>query len=373
MPKAMQSIYAGCFGYSKDTSFAHQHGKKMNTTTKAKLLSAVKTYCMLPTSKRDVPSKSLQNLAHRSINVFLQHYDRVEYPVGVELVVMIKDFLAQSSHSRNTRYKYAKTLAAILKEQYLIDSSAASDLVRRFSVKTSKDWSDKAMSDAEMQLLFQRMDAYCTKYNDLKHYISICLMLFSGARISAALMAKDYTLDAEALSFYIPRQKSRTVEDIQKSIPLDITMPNGMKFRDVAVKYIRMRERQSVRNQYLIPGNGNTHGSTSAVRAYINKLNLPFKFTPHALRHTAGTLMAERVGVLEATRLLDHSSINITQKYIKRNTSNSKESIRQAWSRPVPTQDPELTPAMSTDLQAVVDKFHKDAQRLSEIVSRLNA
>jgi integrase len=229
------------------------------------------------------------------------------------------------------------------------------------------------MSDDQLQVLFQRMDNYRSTYGDIKHYVTMCVMLFTGARISAALTAKNYKLTKDELSFFIVRQKSRTVEDIEKSIPLDIVMPNGQTFKDIAQQYIRLREQRSVRNAYLFPGTGSEPASQGGLRGYISKLNLPYKFTPHALRHTAGTMMAERVGVLEATRLLDHSSINITQKYIKRNTSNSHDSIRQVWAKQSAPNNPDLATTQSPELQAVIEKFQKDAQRLSDMVARLSS
>lgn len=83
---------------------------------------------------------------------------------------------------------------------------------------------------------------------------------------------------------------------------------------------------------YLFTGRGNAPLSAEAIRAYIRKLALSFHLSPHKLRHTAGTMVAEKVGVLEATRLLDHSSLAITQKYIKKYAGDSSETIAQVWS-----------------------------------------
>lgn len=335
------------------------------------LRNAAATYCRLPTSKREIPSASVQRLAHRALRMFLEHYPQEEFPRGNDLLLMIKDWLAQSTHSRITRYKYAKTLVAILKEQYYIDAVSGSDLTRRFFTKSDSNWSEKALSDAQLETIFNRLDDFASTQSGLKHYMAICIMLFTGSRIAAALAAKDYALSSDDISFYIPRQKSKIIEDIRKTIPLDIVMPNGKMFREIAERYVSMRESKMKPSVYLFPGkNGDTAGQL-ALRNFISKLNLPFHLIPHALRHTAGTLTAERVGVLEATRLLDHSSITITQKYIKRITGDSKKSIMQVWSRPTVAPDPAHVHGLHPDMQEAIDKFHKDAAKLSALVSTL--
>lgn len=324
--------------------------------TKAQLNNALVNYISLPTRKRDVMTYTVQMAAKQAVREFLIKYDQEEFPSGTELLVMIRDWIAQSGWSKTKKHKMARIFMAILKDQYIVDETASRDLVKRFKYKTDLNWSEKALTASELGILFYKMYDMKSKYTDLRCATSIAFMLFSGARIQAALTAKNYVVTEEFLSVTIERQKSRVIEDIPKSIPLDIVMPNGIEFRHLIDEYMKEKERRSYPSSYLFAGKDGAPLTAGAVRGYITRLNLPFHLTPHKLRHTAGTMVAENAGVLEATRLLDHSAISITQSYIKKYTGDSSESIKKAWSGyDIPVTHREHMPARNT--QKVIDSI----------------
>lgn len=338
------------------------------------LNAAVEAYCKMPTSKRDVPSPSLKRSARRSMSEFLRKYKEQEYfPSGSDLLVMIKTWLIEADYSRLTKSKHSRRMTAILRDQYYIQQDEALELTRRFAYTTPIRWSEKALRQPQLEELFARMDATLSRPANLRYYMAVCVMLFTGARITSAASAKNPTVTDDDVGFYIPRLKSKIIEDVYKSIPLDIMMPNGQAFKKIALEYMKQRRLTKRPSIYLFPGRGEGHISILAIRQYIKKLNLTFSLTPHALRHTAGTLTAERVGILEATRLLDHSSLSTTQHYIRQHGVDSKASIQKVWASPAaPTiaiPDHIVTP----DLQDTLRKFQQDAARLSEIVMSLTS
>jgi integrase len=311
--------------------------------TRSQLNDALNNYISLPTKKRDVMSPHVQRSAKQALREFLIRYPYEEFPAGTEMLVLVKNWIAQSGWTQIKKHKIIRLFLAIIADQYIVDKAAATELVRKFKPHSNHNWSEKALNDYQLGTLFTKMYEHKSRYSDLRSATALAFMLYTGSRIAAALSAKDYRIDEDCLSATITRQKSRIIEDIPKSIPLSIVMPNGVELRQLVEEYIAQREKRFTPGGYLFPQGGGKSLSENTVRAYIRKLNLPFHLTPHKLRHTAGTIVAERVGILEATRLLDHSSIAITQLYVKKYTGDSRESISKAWGAvPVETQ-PALT------------------------------
>ena len=300
--------------------------------TKTQLNNALSNYISLPTKRRDVMTYTVQMLAKQALREFLKRYDRDEFPSGTEFLVLVRDWIAQSDWSAHKKHKIAQMFMNIMKDQYIVEESVASELVSRFKVKRNLNWSEKALSQEQLFILFETIYRNIGTLADLRCGTALAFMLFAGARLQAALQAKNWKLTNEHLTVEIQRQKSKTIEDIPKSIPLDIRMPNGVLFRDLITRYIDEEKRNCYPSLYLFTGRHSNSLAAASIRAYIKKLNLPFHLTPHKLRHTAGTMVAERTGVLEATRLLDHSSIASTQLYIKKYTGDSSETIHKVWS-----------------------------------------
>lgn len=305
------------------------------TITKTNLNDALNNYISLPTKKRDVMSLSVQRTARQALREFSLRYPQDSYPTGTELLVMVKNWIAQSGWTTIKKHKIIRVFLAMMSDQYFVDKTAAMELTAKFKPHNKSNWSEKALTDEQLQILFRRMYERNNTYTNLRNTAAIAFMLYTGSRISAAISAHNYSLTADSLECYITRQKSRIVEDIPKAIPLDIVMPNGIPVRELMNKYVKERELRCTPGGWLFAQNYNVtgkHMNSAMIHKFIAELNLPFHFTPHSLRHTAGTIVAERVGVLEATRLLDHSSIAITQRYIKKYTGDSRDSIGKAWS-----------------------------------------
>lgn len=300
--------------------------------TKAQINNALSNYISLPTKRRDVMTYTVQMLAKQSVKEFFSKYNQEEFPSGTEFLVLVRDWIAQSQWSPNKKYKIIQMFMNILRDQYIVEQSVAADLVSRFKIKRRINWSEKALSQSDLATLFKSIENNCTEFHDLRCGTALAFMLFSGTRLQAALHAKNYTLTKTHLSVYIQRQKSKVIEDIPKAIPLNIVMPGGTPFRNLITNYIKQKDKKCYPSSYLFTGRGDNPLAAASIRAYIKKLNLPFHLTPHKLRHTAGTMVAQRVGVLEATRLLDHSSIATTQLYIQKYSGDSSETIHKVWS-----------------------------------------
>jgi integrase len=302
-------------------------------------------------------SYTVQMLAKQTMREFLEKYPQEEFPTGADLLVMIKNWITQSGHSAHKKMKLASTMMSILREQYLVDEHTSREFAKRFKIHSTSNWSEKALSNQDLVELYSKIDANTKSFSDLRSAMALTFMLLTGARLQAALHAKDYNLTKTHLTVTIPRQKSRVIEDIPKSIPLDATLPNGKMVRDMVQRYMKEKQRMCSPSVYLFTGRGAESLSAESIRAYIRKLALSFHLSPHKLRHTAGTLVAQRVGVLEATRLLDHSSLAITQKYIAKYAGDSSETISQVWSVSPATHSPEITHVPSTKARLAIDRI----------------
>jgi integrase len=120
------------------------------------------------------------------------------------------------------------------------------------------------------------------------------------------------------------------------TIPADITK-NGRSHRvPLTEQMLDIIERQDRRTKYLFPASrGNVQHVTNLgkAREKLVRLSAVADFTPHDLRRTAATLMAEKCNVSEfdISLVLNHSRQGITQVYNRAQYDNEKRRALQKW------------------------------------------
>lgn len=178
-------------------------------------------------------------------------------------------------------------------------------------------WSTKALTieqtDRLIRHLRHKADNSLTKSRNL---LATMVMLAAGLRIGqiVALDTSDVILSQTAITVMPILQKSYKQGKSAKTIPLNIGIGNVV-MREAVEMFERLRDKNAI--AYFHNADSDYISS-----AYFRKLfgniekRLGFTISAHSCRHTAGTRIANSVGITAAANVLGHTNIRTTQRYV---------------------------------------------------------
>jgi len=144
-------------------------------------------------------------------------------------------------------------------------------------------------------------------------YLAFLLMLYGGLRIGEVLSLTPFNFQGNSLIFKGKGRKERT-------IPLEGELS---KVLDYLYLFPLFKERESKTAREL------------ALRRKLKRVSKEAgvkEFTPHRLRHTFGTMIAEAgFDAFTIRELLGHSSIKTSSKYVKVSEKRKREAVRKLF------------------------------------------
>ncbi len=339
--------------------------------TKAKVIDQLDEYARLPTSKRDRMDPATKANIRLTLNSLFKTIEGDSIPTDGELVSVIRTWAANNDDlSMATKNMRLSGLCNFFAEYGYVDLVDTATLRKRYRSKSSSLWGEKALDASQIKILLEQiyLRKKKSKLSGTRMWVATATMLLCGARIGQMIDCTHWILDVDMITLCLKRQKNKSEVNVWKDVPLGITLPDGRRYGDVLSEYLEHREMLCAENPYFLCTPEGSPLSHVAFRMFYNRLALPFYMTPHTLRHTAATITAQNVGVVQAAELLDHESIQTTQQYLKKNKKSVYPSIYKAWSGTALTS--ELDPTVERSTFSIM---HSSTEEADELLKRFRS
>lgn len=244
------------------------------------------------------------------------------YPMKMVTTAMLRDLLDQAQESQSLSNSTRNRIRAVLHTMFhdaFMDEKIMANPVARIPLLEERPTRPRALTQAEAEDLIQE----CYR---ISPSIGLCaaVMVWQGLRVSnaVALQNRDFLLGRNELRVdRLFEQESATVRDGVKGNPEGLILPLFPKARAAYLSHLAATEfkRPSdycMRNQE--GGMLSTYRSRWAIKKAARAIGLP-NVTPHVLRATFASL-AEETGYSkeDVQRMMGHSSVTVTQRYIRR-------------------------------------------------------
>lgn len=232
-------------------------------------------------------------------------------------VAYVRKILSANTEKNVTFNGYLKRFKAMLKWAYMNDYLKDRSIVDKLQYlpddqKTRIE--DKYLEKDELQALLDASN------NKLWHY-TIHFLALSGLRIGELMVLKDSDIDGQYI--HVHSTYELNVDEI--STPKTASSTRDVFIRkelSTLIKEIRSwmkvyKFQTGIRSEYFLCWNDGGIISYDAFRKYLRELSkktINRKITPHALRHTAASLLiADGVPLETVSRMLGHDDSKITK------------------------------------------------------------
>lgn len=302
-----------------------------NIQSKQQLQHMLNNYIKTPTTKRNTKSGSFVRIILIYCMQWIQQLPPVLPQSVTEIERSVKMFLARGNRKPTSNRTIAHALCGFLEWAVLLPPEVADKIIGMYPLP-SADWSSKALTRTEQRELLNALRTRGMQFSRIRDYTLTALMLLSGVRVSQATAITTWGITNGVLWFEVQRQKNKDTSTRTKQIPLSIRLPDDTYFSRCIELYLLARTKAGHnKSEYLFPARNGKQLTQEYLRYYYNKY-APFKVTPHTMRHTAGTTIANNVSVPSASAVLDHASIQTTMRYIKPPES-TEDILRTAWGK----------------------------------------
>ncbi len=243
---------------------------------------------------------------------------------------MLRDNI--STRSVHRRISCLKTFFKWLQRQNLVTDNPTRKIVLP---KVAKKLPTTVTETQLEQLLAQNAHDTATDFTTVRDQMIIEILYATGIRRAELLSLKiqDIDFQAQRLKVLGKGNKERLI-------------PFGKKLADALRDYLQIREATFPRNEVkelLLNKKGeaaNGYVLATAVKAQLGQVTQLKKRSPHVLRHSFATHLADAGADLNAIKtLLGHSSLAATQVY----THNSIERLRKVYEQAHPRGDKKAT------------------------------
>lgn len=267
-----------------------------------------------PTLKRDRPSESKRRTvryATEAVRPLVEQGLR-----GMDLIRATDEMFRGRSDSYR-KLICRDTLAPFYVFADLITLQERKEVLRMYRARR-RTWSDKAFTQDEVDRIFLALKMGANDgFTGARAYFSGAVLYLTGIRAGqlASILYEETSVVDGLWSARMKRMKSHSEETIRKSIYLETALPTGDSFGDV----LQLWESYRLPSSHLIHTRDGAPVSVQHVRNMFLAAGLvaDVQIHPHRFRHTAGTMVANASGVLSTAKLLDHSSLTISQRYIR--------------------------------------------------------
>lgn len=277
------------------------------------LLVSFDNYTKLPTrfDPNGMPEES-----KRVLTLYMKRY--VQYLDETKSVPnknSFASFLVSLSIGVNTKSVICQRLGKFLLWENLISKDDFAELRRMFRY-VPNDWGSKAIDIGLTPRILSAIEKKHNKYARARDMLMTYIMATIGTRVGQTTRITQVAPQDKVFYIEFPLLKKVVSNDQRltyRTIPLTHQW-GDYKLVDLYEEYNKMRPDGKY---YFL-----TKTQKKVSEVYIRNMfydiaqDLGIHITPHTLRHTVGTFMANHKGILQANLLLGHSKIETTQKYI---------------------------------------------------------
>ncbi len=274
------------------------------------------TFCKIPTrGNTNGLSQDSQRILKTYLTKYLS-YIKDETPNFQNLV----SFIAFLEVKPSSKCSIAQRLGRFLYFYEYITREQLSIIYQKFYSPSPK-WSSKALNIQDVSKIISSSWAY---HNDdfLRYRNTLFLYLLGtlGLRIGQALSIKttDVNIGETAVEIKIKKLKQNFKNQTElydtKTIPINHSIQNH-KLISLLKGYLEIKPK----SEYLFVNKNGRKCNEAVMRQFCYNIGkkIGIKFTPHQLRHSVGTYVANQYGLLKASLLLGHSDIKTTQRYVE--------------------------------------------------------
>ncbi len=294
-------------------------------------------YVRKSTAKREIMDEETA----RAVGLYVTRFFEVHQDAHLNNSLMLRNqitaWLIAKRHEETGEELATSTKQLIARHvgSYCVYSGWLNDkdygILRRQFVPALTPWSDQALNEQQVHSLISYLHNRVhnsvnknTVRGSARDLLAVMIMLSAGLRIGQITMLKQEDViykDGKLILYPILQKRKGTGKSV-KTIPVDITI-GGLKFSAALKLYEDVRFKTTeyyFHNQFSEKISNNYH---RWLFQNIEK-QLGFDFSSRTFRHTAGTRTARNVGIVAAADLLDHQSIQTTQRYVtlEKDTSN---------------------------------------------------
>lgn len=229
------------------------------------------------------------------------------------LVARLGKFLVWENYLTPEEYKEVRTLFRFSKPQ----------------------WSKRALTNEDLKKFLQAVhSSFRSKETRVKYSLLCLIMAATGCRVGqiTSLLFENVKTKQNKLILRFKKLKSIEYKHEEfeiKQIPLDYKIEN-LCLKDLLDEYMNWRMQIKSQKYFFVTNQGKKL-STNLVRQIFYKVSdkIKLRVTPHKIRHTVGTYVAQKHGIMQAAILLGHSSISTTQYYIMKENIDTSSFVPQ--------------------------------------------
>lgn len=311
----------------------------MSTTSRKVIMNPLdnlSSYIRQSTMKREIMDEETARIVVLYVHKF---FDDVEADItnSVNLRNQIRNWLVELKHHRSNEPLAVSTKKAIagIVGRYCRDGGWLLEddhtkLLNTFRPRIEA-WSTKALSDEDTDRLVQylRKNA-ATSMTKSRNLLATMVMLSAGLRIGqiVGLKTEDVVATEQTLTVMPTLQKTYRQGKSRKDIPMSVSI-GGVALGEAVAWYERNRKESA----YYFHNLAGEEMSSAYYRQLFGKIEerLGFTISAHSCRHTAGTRIAQRVSIIAAANILDHTSIRTTQRYVSFENAASESIIANSF------------------------------------------
>lgn len=283
------------------------------------LFQQLEQFKSLPTQKR---LNGMSSESFRGLQAFLSKYIDFLNSQQLQINKQSLAFFISKYPKVNTRAVVARRLGKFLLWYNYISHSDYREIYNMFKFEPPK-WSNKALEVNKLKTILEgTREISRTEFSKTRNLLLCLFLIGTGARIKQVTDLRLKDIKEEEDCFKIKVKALKKVDGIhepyeEKIINKDFKV-GKFYFTIYFDKYLKLREQND--NEYFFITASNQQFKPEQVRSFFKTLSqkIGFKVTPHTIRHTIGTYIAQEVGILQANILLGHQDIKTTQIYIKK-------------------------------------------------------
>ncbi len=206
------------------------------------------------------------------------------------------------------------------------------ELMNAFRPKKSS-WSEKALTDDNVARVLRHMsyDHTCS-FSKTRDLLATMIMLTVGLRIRQIIELKAEDVSEDENTIYIRAMLLKKSSDATYSIK---QIPKRLSFNNMTIVSIFNEYKALMKESlYFFHNRSGQQITTNYYQWLFGKIEkaVHFSVSPHSFRHTAGTRIASKVGIVQAATVLDHTDIRTTQNYVSTADVNVSDIISKAHS-----------------------------------------
>lgn len=284
------------------------------------ILNQLENYIQLPTRKSIA---QMSEEGSRVLRIFVTKYLSYLEATGEEIGKQSLANFTLSYQSTNSRALCVRRIGKFLLWYKHITLDEYKDLMSIFRFQKPK-WSQKALDVALLPTLLHNIKKVSkTEFSRHRNLFLFLLLAGTAARIKQVLELKLEDIEERDNCFLFKIKSMKKIEGKHSEFEPKIVRKDfsiGLfDFEYHFKKYLKFRK-QIDGSDFLFVTSTGKRLTPEEVRIFCDKISkeLSFKVTPHIIRHTIATYIAQTQGLLQASFLLGHQNIQTTQLYVEK-------------------------------------------------------